>query len=340
MSECLCSSGPGSAAGWRPWPSPQADFAGCARAARLLKECRPDLVHTNTAAVFPSYGFAARATGVPHVAHIRESFGGFGVYWRLFQWLVAMASDRIIAVSSAVGEQFAPRFRTKVRVIHNGFPVEEFAPVPAERVAAFRKAFELQDRPAVGVVGRIKLKRKGQETFVATAALLKEQVSRGPFRHRREPVSRQRAPWRRSRSAHPRARRPGHRDTDRRRGGYQGGYFGPGHTGSSVRTGGAVGGVVIEAMAFGKPVVGTRLGGTTEQVEDGATGLLVPPEDPRAMAEAIARLLADPRQRAEMGARGRERYLRLFEFENFYEKVTAVYRSVFDGQRRKGASPE
>jgi glycosyltransferase involved in cell wall biosynthesis len=88
------------------------------------------------------------------------------------------------------------------------------------------------------------------------------------------------------------------------------------------------GGVVIEAMALGRPVVGTNAGGTPEQIDDGVTGHLVPPGDPPALAEAIGRLLADRELRERMGAAGRSRYLERFEFERFYGTMTAVYQEL------------
>ena len=62
---------------------------------------------------------------------------------------------------------------------------------------------------------------------------------------------------------------------------------------SSVTEG--LGTSLLDAMACGKPVVATTAGGIPEVVVDGETGLLVPPRDPRAMAAAIVRLLADRR---------------------------------------------
>lgn len=63
----------------------------------------------------------------------------------------------------------------------------------------------------------------------------------------------------------------------------------------------------VEAMAFGLPVVATTVGGFPEMVRDQETGLLVPPGDPEALAEALGRLLADPALARRMGQAGRER---------------------------------
>ena len=64
---------------------------------------------------------------------------------------------------------------------------------------------------------------------------------------------------------------------------------------------------VREAMAWGRPVVATAVGGLTDAVEDGVTGLLVPPGDVAALRAAIVRLLGDAELRSRLGAAGRER---------------------------------
>ncbi len=64
--------------------------------------------------------------------------------------------------------------------------------------------------------------------------------------------------------------------------------------------------VALEALAFGKPLVASRVGGLTDIVEDGHTGLLVPPGVPRALRAALATLLADPARGARLGAAGRQ----------------------------------
>ena len=66
--------------------------------------------------------------------------------------------------------------------------------------------------------------------------------------------------------------------------------------------------VVIEAMAAGKPVLASRLAGTPERIEDGQSGLLVPPGNADELANALKKLLGNPELRAKMGQRGRQRW--------------------------------
>ncbi|HTM01127.1 MAG TPA: glycosyltransferase [Candidatus Omnitrophota bacterium] len=84
---------------------------------------------------------------------------------------------------------------------------------------------------------------------------------------------------------------------------------------------------VLDAMAAGLPVVGTAVGGVPEIVESEATGLLVPPRDPGALAAAMARLSADPALRAAMGARGRER-ARAFSADRTAALTRALYEEL------------
>jgi glycosyltransferase involved in cell wall biosynthesis len=83
--------------------------------------------------------------------------------------------------------------------------------------------------------------------------------------------------------------------------------------------------VVLEAMATGLPVVGTRVGGTPDLVDDHRTGLLVPPDDAPALAQAILRLLETPALATEMGAQGRARALAEFGMGRMLERIDAFY---------------
>jgi glycosyltransferase involved in cell wall biosynthesis len=89
--------------------------------------------------------------------------------------------------------------------------------------------------------------------------------------------------------------------------------------------------VAREAMAHGRPVVATAVGGLPDAVEDGATGLLVPPRDPGALRKAIEQLLDDPALRARLGAAARESARRGLSWEVATEGTLAAYRDALSG---------
>lgn len=83
--------------------------------------------------------------------------------------------------------------------------------------------------------------------------------------------------------------------------------------------------VIMEAMAAGKPVIATDVGGNAELVVDGETGLLVPPRDPEALAAACRKLLQDPETARMMGARGRQRIVERFSSARMVEQTLGLY---------------
>ncbi|MFD3355542.1 glycosyltransferase [Streptomyces fradiae] len=86
--------------------------------------------------------------------------------------------------------------------------------------------------------------------------------------------------------------------------------------------------VPLEAMACGRPVVATAVGGQLDTVADPGCGRLVPPRDPAALARAAAEFLADPRLRAACGAAGRRRVLDRYGWERVAAATEAVYARV------------
>lgn len=95
---------------------------------------------------------------------------------------------------------------------------------------------------------------------------------------------------------------------------------------------------VLEAMGAGLPVVSTAVGGVPEAVVDGETGLLVPPRQPKALAQAMVRLAVDPDLAFRMGQAARKRAEELFDAKVMAEKTVQVYRRVLAGRSlRKGS---
>jgi glycosyltransferase involved in cell wall biosynthesis len=86
----------------------------------------------------------------------------------------------------------------------------------------------------------------------------------------------------------------------------------------------------LEAQACGVPVVATRVAALAEVVDDGVTGLLVPPEQPRAIADAVSRLLGDEKLRARMGSAGRELAVNRFDAEHVADVYVRAYEAALD----------
>lgn len=95
----------------------------------------------------------------------------------------------------------------------------------------------------------------------------------------------------------------------------------------------ALGTAFVEAGATGLPCIGTRVDGVPEVIAEGETGLLVPPQDPTAIAAAILALLDDPERRREMGRAANERVASCFSRQAMAEGMLAVYRRLLDGGR-------
>jgi glycogen synthase len=94
--------------------------------------------------------------------------------------------------------------------------------------------------------------------------------------------------------------------------------------------------VCLEAMAAGCAVVGSSAGGMAEIIEEGRTGLLVPPRDPQAIAAAVIDLMSNPERRMALGAKARESVLERYSFDAIGPFQEASYaRAIARAQKRK-----
>ena len=82
--------------------------------------------------------------------------------------------------------------------------------------------------------------------------------------------------------------------------------------------------VFLEAMAFGKPLIGVARGGITDIIEDKVNGLLVPPGDLKSMVDALAELLENESLRMELGRRGAEKVRHRYSFEVFVDNLERI----------------
>jgi glycosyltransferase involved in cell wall biosynthesis len=95
---------------------------------------------------------------------------------------------------------------------------------------------------------------------------------------------------------------------------------------------------VLEAMAVGLPIVATTIGGVTDLLEEGGTGVLIPPDDPNAMARELDRLVKDPSFRAELGGRARKRAVEVFALPGSISRLIDLYSSLEKGATRSSVA--
>ena len=95
--------------------------------------------------------------------------------------------------------------------------------------------------------------------------------------------------------------------------------------------------VLIEAMAMEKPVISTNVGGPTEIVKDGVTGVLISPKNPEVIARTVIELASDRKKSEEMGRRGRAEVQRRFNTDTYVTKMFAIYKKILDRKNWESA---
>jgi glycosyltransferase involved in cell wall biosynthesis len=94
---------------------------------------------------------------------------------------------------------------------------------------------------------------------------------------------------------------------------------------------------LLEAMAAGKPVIATAVGGLPELVTEGKTGLLIPPRDAAALARALARLLSDPVLARQLGTNARAHVREHFSLDRLGREINEIYEELVEKKFGEGA---
>lgn len=297
---------------------------GMARLMRLIAGERPAIVHGFLFWAYVLGAVCASLARVPVVIASRRSLGNFKAgrwHYLMLERLANRFTDLVIANSDAVRRDVLQQERLpahKVVVIHNGVVV----PTDQGTLPAARRRLGLgDDVPLVGVVANL-IQYKGHSTFLRAWRLVMDEMPRaqalligeGPMRPEIERVV---------------------NDLE---------------LGASVRLLGSRSDVsdlldavdlvvhpslqegfsnaILEAMAAGKAVVATAVGGNPEAVVEGVTGVLVRPGDVAALATAVVRLLKDPAARSRFGSAGRARVLEQFSVDSVVERYQAAYEAL------------
>lgn len=280
---------------------------------------------------------AARQLSVPWgvFGHDREFIlhAANVVKWALQTYLLTRA-DLCFAISDYAAANFRRGFApaSHIRMVGCGIERDLFAPDP-EMAAQLRARLGLADRPVLLTVSRL-VPRKGHLTVMQALCEVKQRfpnvayviVGDGEFRERLEQGIVE----------------YGLQDqvimAGRASDGELCGYYTladamvmPSYDIPGKPTEG-FGLTFLEANCCGTPVIGSRTGGIPDAIEDGRSGLLVPPRDPRALAQAIARLLADPDAAHAMGRYGQERARTQFTWEQVARRADAAFEELWQAR--------
>jgi len=304
------------------------------RLIRLVRERGVRLLHSNSIRTHIYAALTGRSAHIPVVWHERNMITNEKVDPdRLFSFL----PDRIICNSHAIARRFQRRGRlpAKMQVIHNGVNTERFNP----GLDPLRVRTELgisPDEIVVGIASRFN-PIKGHEMYFEAARRLIYTMGHITAPMRFLVVG------------------GAVFDEDRRRGQFLKDLVAKLSIGRYVLFTGfrqdmpavyaamdmlvlsshteACGRVILEAMAVGRPIVGTNSGGTPEIIVDGRTGFLVPPNDALALAERVAVLATDPGQRRKMGEAARTRIEEEFSIEKNVAQIEAIYDALLKEER-------
>ena len=295
----------------------------------ILARLRPDVVHVHSP--YPLGEVAnwllgrARATVITHHSDVVRQRGWLRLYGPLLRRVLA-AADRIIATSPRYIETspWLGPLRDKCVVVPLGVDTRRFTPPtnqPTNQLTN-QPTNQLTNHPSILFTGRLRY-YKGIDTLITALGNLPgvhlNIVGEGPMR---EVWATQAAEMGLSERVHflgevDDAELPDiYRQADL--------FVLPCNARAE-----AFGSVLLEAMASGLACITTEVGsGTSWVVQDGVTGLVVPPRDPQALAQAIRSLLDDPERRAAMGRAGRARVEAGFTIEQMIARVQAVYEEV------------
>jgi glycosyltransferase involved in cell wall biosynthesis len=324
--------------------SPIADMQSCWGLLRIMRAFQPDVIHTHTAKagtlgrlaglIYNTTRPSAKRAVVVHTFHGHVLSGYFG--WlgsTLARWAersLALGSDVVLTLSARQRHDIVERFRVaahhKVRVVPPAVDVTPLLQVPPPNAAARRAWVDEPDALVIGYVGRF-APIKGLETLVRAFGLVTKELPEARLLlvgggSERESL---------------------HQLTVAL--GLQNRVVFAGWVEelatiyeafdivalTSISEGTPL--AIIEAMAAGRPVVATAVGGVPDVVQDGKTGILVPAGDAGAVAGAILRLGADATARAAMGAAGREIAREAFDLSRTSKDVMQMYVTALAAKR-------
>lgn len=310
---------------WRDWSSYRTLI-------RLLKEIRPEIVHTHSSKAGILGRRAANKLGIPVVHTIHGAAFHFGQKWyadRLYRWLERQAGPgtaKFISVADAMTDQYVAAgvaVREKFVTISSGFDVEPFLSPPRPRETVRRELGIADDEIVIGKVGRL-FPLKGHEYVIAAAGEVLQRNPQVRFLLVGDGIL---------------------------RGGFESQLNAAGLRDRFVFTGlvpptqipellhamdivvhtslwEGLARVLPQGLIAGKPVVSYDVDGAREVIIPGETGFLLPPQSIPELVDALCALAGDAALRGRLGAAGRARFTDQFRHQTMTRRIREVYAEV------------
>lgn len=296
---------------------------------QMIAQCQPDILESRNV----KSHFLVRMLGLHRKCRwVAWNHGYTATNWldraysQLDRWSLRGAY-RVVTVCGPFADKLESRGidRDRITVLHNS--VKPFVAPPLEQVRRVQHSLGLQDEAVILAVGRLSYE-KGIADLLRAAAVLSNTkgvpnfrlvlVGDGPEREALARLaSRLGIEGRLTMAGFQRDTKP---------------YYSlatlmavSSHTEGSPN-------VVLEAMAAGLPIAATAVGGIPEILEEGLTGLMVPPRNPDAMADAILRILTDPEMRLRLGAAARLRAESNFTPEVYKRSLVEFYQKTLESR--------
>jgi len=314
--------------------SPLVDASAIAKVTGLIREFRPHVLHTHTAKAGAVGRIAAMLAGrarppvVVHTFHghvLRGYFGpGKTEAFRKLERRLARSTDALIAVSPEVRDDLvslgiAPE--SKITVIRLGLDLASRIAAPPEARDLVRAELGIPaDAFVVGWLGRMTEIKRADDLLRAFAAMRDPRAhlllaGNGPLRSELQALAQELG-------LGERAHFVGFRDD-------VGSVYAASDAVALTSANEGTPVSIIEALAAGRPVVSTDVGGVSDVVQPGATGFLTPPGDVAAVADGLQRLAhLSPEERGRMGALGRASVVDRYSVPRLVNDVDSLYREL------------
>jgi glycosyltransferase involved in cell wall biosynthesis len=275
---------------------------------RILKERQIDLIYLNTSASIWA-AKAAKLLRIPVISHIREDLRGFNNL--IIRSKIRSCSDKIILISNWMKSFIRT---SKAVVVHNTVDIADFQHLDPDRI---RLEFNIKNKIIV-FIGSLE-ERKGIKYLLKAFPLIKASVPDVKLLIVGKPLPGQKGYLNMLKGL---AKDPNIIFAGTRPDVYD--IIAASDILAAPSLSEAFGRTVIEAMACGKPVVASNVGGIPEIIEDGKTGILVPPKDEKALANAVIKLFASKDLAGSMGKAGRQRAEQYFNIGSQVKEIEGI----------------